>query len=336
MTLLSAEAWEQWLAGFPQAHLLQSRPWGELKATFGWEAVRLQEGDSGAQLLLRRLPGGLCLAYLPKGPVTAGPWQAAWRAIFPAIDALCRRRHAVFLKVEPDLWEGENPDLGSTLAAQGFRPAASIQPRRTLVLDLSGSEADWLARMHQKTRYNIRLAERKGVTVEPSADVATFYALAQQTAQRDGFAVHSLDYYRRAHELFGARGACALFIASYEGEPLAGLMAFCWGKRAYYLYGASSDRERERMPNYLLQWQAMRWAAAQGCTSYDLWGIPDEDEETLEANFTRRTDGLWSVYRFKRGFGGDPRRSAGAWDKVYHPALYRLYLRLRGRAEEGA
>jgi lipid II:glycine glycyltransferase (peptidoglycan interpeptide bridge formation enzyme) len=92
------------------------------------------------------------------------------------------------------------------------------------------------------------------------------------------------------------------------------------------VYGGSSEMERERMPNYLLQWEAMRWAKARGCEEYDLWGVPDESQEALEAHFAERSDGLWGVYRFKRGFGGDVRRAVQASDRVYRPLLYRLYL----------
>ncbi len=102
-------------------------------------------------------------------------------------------------------------------------------------------------------------------------------------------------------------------------------MAFANGKRAWYFYGASANEHRERMPTYLLQWEAMRWARSLGCTLYDMWGVPDEDEETLEANFTTRSAGLWGVYRFKRGFGGRLTRAASPWDRVYNPFLYGFY-----------
>jgi len=150
--------------------------------------------------------------------------------------------------------------------------------------------------------------------------------LMDATGERDGFGVHTQAYYQRAYDLFAAWGACSILLASYEGQPLAAMMVFVRGKRAWYFYGASNNEERNRMPTYLLQWEAMRWAAARGCTEYDLWGVPDASEEELEANFTNRYDGLWGVYRFKRGFGGRLVRSAGAWDRVYHPMLYRLYL----------
>jgi peptidoglycan pentaglycine glycine transferase (the first glycine) len=110
-------------------------------------------------------------------------------------------------------------------------------------------------------------------------------------------------------------------------------MVFRLGVRAWYFYGASSDEERNRMPTYLLQWEGMRWAAGQGCLEYDLWGIPDEEEAVLEEQFSNRSDGLWGVYRFKRGFGGEMTRSVGAWDRVYNPLLYRLYQFWSGRRE---
>ncbi len=138
------------------------------------------------------------------------------------------------------------------------------------------------------------------------------------------------DSYRKVNELFARNGNCALLLASYENRPLGGLMVFSHGSRAYYLYGASSDVERNRMPAYLLQWEAMRWARSKGCRDYDLWGIPDCNAEELEAQFANRADGLWGVYRFKRGFGGEVCRSVGAWDRFYYPLVRTLYRWLGG------
>jgi lipid II:glycine glycyltransferase (peptidoglycan interpeptide bridge formation enzyme) len=126
-----------------------------------------------------------------------------------------------------------------------------------------------------------------------------------------------------------------LLVAEYEGEPLASLMVFAnpFGKRAWYMYGASNDNERNRMPTYLLQWEAICWARARGSEEYDLWGVPDEDEAKLESEFESRRDGLWGVYRFKRGFGGEVKRAAQAVDRVYNPLLYWMYLKLIGNRE---
>lgn len=318
MTVLEPQAWQNFLSSRPEAHLLQSAAWGELKSAFGWRPVRLQTGTSGAQILFRGLPLGFTVAYIPKGPV-GREWEALWLEI----DEICRKNRAIFLKVEPDTWEDSSQNYAQWF--KGFIPARPVQPRRTVEVSLEGSEDDWLARMKQKTRYNIRLAEKKEVVVRESNDIDAFYNLMQATGDRDQFGVHQISYYRRAYDLFAPQGNTALLLAEYHGQPLAGLMVFRQGSRAWYFYGASSNTERNRMPAYLLQFQAMRWAAAHGCKIYDLWGIPDVDEGQLEREFAGREDGLWGVYRFKRGFGGEIRRSVGAWDKIYKPFLYKFY-----------
>lgn len=320
MTILNRIEWDAFLTRYPQAHLLQTGEWGDLKIPFGWSPERIQTGDTGAQILFRRLPLGFSIAYIPKGPL-GKDWQILW----PEIDQLCQRRRAIFLKVEPDAWMEQEAEYQDQF--KGFFPAATIQPRRTIVVDLSGSEDELLARMKQKTRYNIRLAQKKDVTVRESNDLDEFQRLMRTTGVRDDFGVHSIEYYQRAYQLFSANGKAALLQAEFDGKALAALMVFAAGGRAWYLYGASSDEERNRMPAYLLQWEAMRWAVAKGCRSYDLWGVPDEDEEQLESQFEERSDNLWGVYRFKRGFGGSLMRSATAWDKVYQPILYRAYQR---------
>jgi lipid II:glycine glycyltransferase (peptidoglycan interpeptide bridge formation enzyme) len=231
----------------------------------------------------------------------------------------------IFLRVEPDCWNVE-PQGG---VPPGFQTSQqAIQPPRTLVVSLVGKEAELLERMKQKTRYNVRLAQKKGVVVGPFHDVELFCQLMQTTGERDRFGVHDRKYYEKVYSLFYPRGECEMLLAEFERKPLAALMVFARGQRAWYFYGASSDIHREHMPSYLLQWEAMRWARAHACREYDLWGVPDEDGDTLEANFTTRSDGLWGVYRFKRGFGGELRRAAGPWDRVYLPAMYRLYSRL--------
>ena len=194
------------------------------------------------------------------------------------------KNHAIFLKLEPDLWNNQLPDTshlkpGTSHLKLDTSPH-NIQPPRTILVDLAAPEDEILARMKQKTRYNIRLAEKKGVTVRPWDDLSAFHDMMLVTGDRDGFGVHSEKYYRRAYELLHPKGMCEILLAEYEGKPLAALFVACHGNRAYYLYGASTDEERNRMPTYLLQWEAMQWAKARGCEEYDLWGVPDEDEET--------------------------------------------------------
>lgn len=347
MPEVTPDEWDKFLAQSADAHILQTRAWGDLKSGFGWKARYLVafalpgSKTAGCQLLFRKLPFGLSLAYIAKGPVglDAGPGDSGvWQALLPEIDQMCRSEHAVFLKVEPDLWAKSAETNGTESVRQnppaGFRESPHmIQPRRTLVVDIRGSEAQVLARMKQKTRYNIRLAQKKGVVVYAGQDIEAFHRLLILTGKRDVFGVHSREYYQRAYDLFAPGGNCALLFSEFEGDLLAGLMVFRRGSRAWYFYGASSNLHRERMPTYLLQWEAIRWAKAHGCTTYDLWGVPDEDESVLEAEFSNRSDGLWGVYRFKRGFGGCLMRSVGPWDRIYLPLLYSAYSRwsrLRG------
>jgi peptidoglycan pentaglycine glycine transferase (the first glycine) len=336
-------AWDDWVASHRYGHLLQTDAWATLKSQFGWESeqIAVREGGdlvAGAHILYRWLPvnrpGGrlVSIAYVPKGPVVDWGDSARVHQVLMAITAAARRHRAVFVRIEPHLAEGELPNLGATLSAAGFhRSAEAIQPRRTILVDISGTEEGILMAMKQKTRYNVRLAGRKGVAVREggSGDLAAFNRLMAVTGERSDFGVHSAAYYEAVYRLFSPGERLALLMAEYEGWPLAALMVFALGKTAWYFYGASSDEERQRMPAYVLQWEAIRWARARGCVEYDLWGVPDEDEETLEADLTSRSDGLWGVYRFKRGFGGQLVRWVGAFDQVLIPPLYRVFTRLR-------
>ncbi len=323
MPEISCSDWNAFLKDLPDAHILQSGEWGELKSAFGWDAVRVLEDGLGAQILFRRLPLGLTFAYIPKGPVGI-PSQKTGKRFWADVDALCRKKHAVFLKLERDGWE--NDPSHSVQPAHYLPSPQHIQPRSTLVVDLQGSEEAVFNRMKPKTRYNIRLAGRKEVVVQPSQDIDAFYRVMDITSQREAFHVHSLDYYRRAYALFYPKGMCELFVAKFQDQIIATMMVFAFGKSAYYFYGASADVERNRKPTYPLQWEAIRWAHARGCSEYDMWGIPDEAQDIDDDEAEAREDGLWGVYRFKRGFGGSIKRAQPALDRVYNSLLYKLYL----------
>jgi lipid II:glycine glycyltransferase (peptidoglycan interpeptide bridge formation enzyme) len=328
MPIVTPESWTGFLEHFPNAHILQTALWGQLKNEFGWKTVHvIAESDKehekcGVQILFRQLPLGFSLAYIPRGPVGSG-----WDTIWPEIDLVCQKKRAVLLKIEPDIWEGDQDVIQRSFTHPDFLLSnQEIQPPRTLVVDLGGTEDQILSRMKQKTRYNIRLAGRKGVVIRKMNDIDTFYALMQTTGERESFGIHRKAYYQRALDLFTPGNRCVLYLAEFEGQSLAGIMVFTNGNRAWYFYGASSNHYRHLMPTYLLQWRAMIWAKEQGCSEYDLWGVPDENYETLESNFLDRHDDLWGVYRFKRGFGGELRRTIQSRDRVYNPLLYKLYL----------
>lgn len=338
----AAADWERFVHAHPQAHVLQLPAWGALKAAFGWQVIRigltpLHSGEllAGAQLLLRPLARVGALAYLPMGPLVSAADQ--WDALWPALHRRAGRRRAFMLKWEP----GHAPlPPESQRGERRFRASDHcIQPARSLIIDLRQTEDEVLARMNQGTRRKIRLGQKRGLRCRAggAADLPAFTRLMAETAERNAFGVHAPAYYRRAFELFVLPGNAALWLAEHEGDLLAAVMVFRAGRRAWYLYGASSSQKRNLMASHAAQWAAIRWARRQGCHSYDLWGVPDAELVTLEAGFRTRRDGLWGVYGFKRGWGGQLCRTAGALDCVYNPLLHGLYraaLAFRRRGQE--
>jgi len=327
---IDTATWDNFVAQHAHGNILQTQRWGQHKAAFGWdwELVTLENTTCGALLLYKPLPLKLgTIAYLPRGPLVNWDDATQLHALMQAIERAARRRRAWALWLEPPLLD--TAAAREALHALNLRSTLrTIQPPRTILVDIAAEEAALLAQMKSKTRYNIRLAARKGVTVYEGTvdDVAVFYALMQETGARDGFGTHREAYFHYALELFRPVNQAALLLAAVDGEAVAGLMVFALGQTAWYFYGASSNRHRNKMPAYALQWAAIQWAKAHGCAHYDLWGIPDADLETLEAQFTTRHDDLWGVYRFKRGFGGAVVRYVGLWEKPLHP-LYPLAAR---------
>jgi peptidoglycan pentaglycine glycine transferase (the first glycine) len=342
-----AQTWDRALLALPNPHILQSWAWGEFKARHGWQASRLlfEEGGqpvAAASVLQRRLPRlPLSILYVPKGPALDWADAELAESILAELESMTRRRRALFVKLDPDVYYPQDapifsprpdcaPRVAGVLESRGWLSSAEqIQFRNTLLLDLTSSEDELLAGMKQKTRYNVRLAERRGVAVQQvsGADSATrigqsldlFYHLYAETARRDGFVIRPLDYYHDAWGTFLREGLACLLLASYDGETVAGLLLFTFGPTAWYMYGASSDRHRKHMPNYLLQWEAIRWAKTAGCTLYDLWGAPDDLDES---------DPMWGVVRFKFGLGGHLACGLGAWDCAVNQAGYRLYTEI--------
>lgn len=333
-TISERTAWNRALLALPAPHLLQSWEWGEVKAQTGWAAHRLQWPQpatgalaAAASLLLRRisrLPWGV--GYVPKGPVLDWNDAAAVELALAGIEAAARQHRAIFVKIDPDVHPSSpaGEQLVTTLRRRGWQPSAEqIQFRNTALLDLAAGEEALLAGMKPKWRYNIRLAERRGVQIREGspADLPAFYALYAETGRRDGFIVRPFAYYQQTWLRFmqpadAQTPWAALLLAEVEGDAVAGLIVYGFGRTAWYLYGASSERQRNLMPNHLLQWEAMRLAARRGCATYDLWGAPDVLEES---------DALWGVWRFKEGFGAQFVQHIGAWDFPVNGPLYRLY-----------
>jgi peptidoglycan pentaglycine glycine transferase (the first glycine) len=329
------DRWDRWVAASSTGHLLQSSTWGDFKSGHGWDAVRVaveRDGEivAGAQVFFRQALG-LSVGYVPRGPVLDNLTTDTCRLLLDAIASLARRRRSIFLLVEPNCpVDSESHDM---LPLCGLiESTESVQPTSTIKLDLTKSEEELLSGMKPKTRYNVRLAMKRGVTVRKAdsvADIDIFCSLTAETAKRDRFGVHEPSYYRHAWETFHPKDLCSLLIAEHDGDPIAAIMVFRFGLEAIYMYGASSDFKREHMPNYLLQWEGIRWAKAKGCKVYDLWGIPPEitpETEPTEEMLQRR-GGLWGVYRFKSGFGGSVVNYPMAYKSVYNRPIHWLYSR---------
>jgi len=310
--------------------LLQSWRWGEFKQRHGWYCLRLSitaaDGVALAQILVRRiLP--FSILYIPRGPLVREFTEALPRAFHHVIQQLARQYRAIAVLAEPEDASG----LTVLPRELGWKPSRFvIQPRRTLKVPL-GDDTMLLEQMKPKTRYNVRLAFRRGVTtrIASHSEVERFYELLRETAERDRFGFHQIDYFRDLLTLFGEDAA--LLFAEFAGELAAGVLVVRYGDEAIYLYGASKTSLQRHMPTYAVQWAALQWARSHGCRWYDLWGIPDTDDpppETDDEHLNVRC-GLWGVYRFKSGFGGRPYTYPGVRELVRSPILMALWRRLR-------
>jgi len=325
------DEWNEFVACCPHGTVLQSWEWGELKQHTGWQPLPLAVTEDGrivaaCLILKRRLPliGG-CLLYAPRGPVLDFADRTAWVNLLGEIRELAEIHKAMALKVDPAI-SVECSEVAPILSASGFQRVSGegdfggVQPRFVMKVDISGELEEVMANFKSKTRYNIRLAERRGVTVRSGRreDISDFYQILETTAQRDGFAVRDISYYYDIWDLIISRDLGKMFLAYIRDELIAGAIAFSLGQQAWYVYGASSSRHRNLMPNYLLQWRMMQWAKQRGCTVYDMRGVAREVEGEAQGE-------LAGLNRFKRGFAAQYVEYIGEWDLVFRPGMYRLF-----------
>lgn len=338
MTVTDRATWNATLALMPYAHVLQTWEWGAFKeGTTGWKPERIAymlKGEAAAMAqILTRQEGLFRIMYVPKGPALNYADPALRKAVLEHLKRHARENGAIFIKIDPDVVTG----VGETGTPEAYADPLGmqideewqkaglhfsreqVQFRNSVVIDLRPGEDDLLAAMKQKTRYNVRLGPRRGLTVRfgDADDLRLLYDLYAETARRDDFIIRPFDYYQKAWGDFMRAGLAQPIIAEYKGDPIAHVIIFGFGTRAWYFYGASSNQERNRMPTYLLQWEAMRWAKKQKMLVYDMWGAPDD--------FTDEKDPMAGVYRFKAGFGGAVVRRIGAWDYPARPMLYKAY-----------
>ena len=310
------------MADSPNSSILQSYEWGELKSHFGWKPMRIVLEDesgiiAGISILKREIPFiRHSLFYSPRGPMIDFSRKDLLHDLLDVVEKEADRSHAISLKIDPEAPEGSG-DTVKNLTSLGFEKALKqVQPRATYVVDLNPDLNDIMKGFEEKTRYNIRLAERKGVSVKEDASengIKMFNELYHETAVRDKFLVHPINYYLKIREVLFSSGLGTNFIAYFKEKPVAAVIIFAFGKKIWYMYGASSSESRNVMPNHLLHWEVIRWAKEKGYKEYDLWGIPVNPHENHP---------LYGVYRFKKGFNGRLVKYIGAYNFPYSPLLF--------------
>ena len=325
------DKFNNYVAWAPKGHILQSYEWGEIKGCGEWQPIRLllenerQEPQGAITILKRSIPRlGKAIFYAPRGPVGDIHNPVMLDALFNEVKLLAKKHRAVFLKIDPDVPAQDklffeylqSRGFVSTEKGEGFE---GVQPKHVFRLDIRADEETLFEQCHQKTRYNIRLAQKKGVTIHEDCskdELPVFYEILKETTERDKFIVRPYGYFSDLWDYLVPPGYIKLFMAYYEGKPIAGTLAFLFGDKAWYIYGASSNSHRNVMPNYLLQWTMIKWAKANNCKLYDFRGVPGNLAED---------NPLYGLFRFKKGFNGEYTEFIGEYDLIFSPLFYRLW-----------
>ncbi len=316
--------YEAFLEGHHKGHFAQSSLWAKQKPAWEWKALicRNEKGQiKGAiAFLIRKMPFiGRKMMYACRGPVCDLDDRATFGELMAAAKKLAKEEKAYVIKIDPDV-PSDNREFVKILEENGFRTREmgknfeAIQPRYVFRLYLNGrTEEEIQADFHQKWRYNIRVAVKKGVEVRLCGKemVPDFARIMIETGLRDNFATRPPEYFSAMLDNLGDK--CRLYMAFHEGQPIAGTLAILYGDKVWYLYGASSNEHRNLMPNYLLQWRMIQWAVENGCRVYDFRGVSGDVSED---------NPLYGLYRFKQGFGGDFTEFIGEMDYVVEPFIY--------------
>jgi len=316
--------YEAFNAAHPNGHFLQSHAWALVKDQWQWQAIIVRD-DAGVilgslSMLIRAVPGlPYTIMYAGRGPVCNYHDEPTLAELTRGAKEIARRHRAYVLSLDPDVGH-DDTGFADLMRGLGYRQKAAtkdfddVQPRFVFRLDIAGRTQDEIfAGFSQKTRYNIRLAIKKGVEVKlgDDASVDDFADIMRATGARDNFIVRGAPYFRRLLECMGDHAR--LYMAYFEGRPIAGTLAVHYGDKVWYLYGASANEARNVMPNYLLQWQMIQWAVQAGCRTYDFRGVSGDLSES---------NPLYGLYRFKKGFGGDFTEFAGLFNYVFRPVAY--------------
>jgi len=318
------QEYEAFVQSHPKGNFAQSYLWGKQKPMWVWKAIAVR-GEDGAikgslAVMIRKMPFvKQTLMYGCRGPVCDLDDRETFGQLLEGARALAKEYKSYVIKLDPDV-NSSNTAFAEMMRRFGFRSKEggkyfeAIQPRYVFRLDVEGkTEEEVEAGFHQKWRYNIRVAQKKGVEVKICGQemIPAFADLMLTTGVRDGFVTRQPEYFAAMLENLGEH--CRLYMAFHEGQPIAGTLAIHYGDKVWYLYGASSNEHRNLMPNYLLQWRMIQWSIETGCCVYDFRGVSGDVSED---------NPLYGLYRFKKGFGGDFTEFVGEMDLVLNKPVY--------------
>lgn len=328
------DKWNAFITDEPTFGLFQSWEWGEFKEKMDWKPFRIAAEENGrivacAQMLVKTLPFDLgSVAYVPRGPLCDWRDPQTVADLLAALHRIAREHKAVYLKIEPPILR--TPENDQVLREYSFRLSRNNnQPRNTIVVKLDQDIDTLFSRLPKNTRYHINRAIRENisVTVGGRETLPNFLELVYLTGRREKFPVHKDFYYELMWETLSQSNLIVILAAWHDEQIISVLLVNHFGPHAALIQGGSISHSKKLHPNYLLVWEAMKWAKTVGCITLDLWGIPDDAEGSLEKDketMRRRTDGLWGVYCFKSGFSSNVVPYVGAYDYVYAPVLYKI------------
>ncbi len=322
------ENYKKFLEGHDRCNFQQSIEWGNVKTNWKKEVI-LSEDENGnirgsLCVWIRKIPFFGNIMYSARGPVCDLYNEDTIKDIVEGASILAKKYKAFVLRVEPDVLKSDE-EFRKIISRNGFKIKDDskdfkdeIQPRFVFRLDLKGKTEDEIfSAFHQKTRYNIRLATKKGVIVKEGTreDLKDFHKIMVETGERDNFLIRSLSYFEKMYDEMAPKHM-KLLMAYYENEPIAGIIPIMFGNKTWYLYGASSNKHRNLMPNYLLQWTMIKEAIENKCDMYDFRGVSGVVDESHPQ---------YGLYRFKKGFNADFTEFIGEIYIPYKPLKYKLY-----------
>ncbi len=313
-------------------HFLQSPLWRQVKAQWRWYGILVWDNQyivGAMSVLIRKLPLGMSILYAPRGPICDRNDHKIVKELLNGARELAKRYNGIHFCIDPDE-SADNEDFrrmmkGFSFIEKNDNDFGNIQPQFVFRLDTKNkTENEIFDNFSQKTRYNIRLAARRGVGIScyrgdqriPDSAFNSFSQLMETTGKRDGFKVRNKEYFKRLLAAFGKDAV--LFLANHNGTAIAGAIEILYGDTAWYLYGASANEYRNMMPNYLLQWEMICLALKRGCSVYDFRGVPGDVSES---------NPLYGLYRFKKGFGGEYTKFTGLFTYAYKPIMSQMFLK---------